>query len=276
MKSKLLPVLLVVISGMLWKPTFSQDQEIGLFLGTAQYQGDLSMGILTISETQPSVGAFYRYYLNPWFNFKGNLYVGYISGDDKNFSDESGFRKRRNLRFRSHVLELSGQIEWNIIPYVNGSENNNISPYVFAGAGVFNFSPKADFNGETYDLRDLGTEGQGIEGEGPKYNLIQISIPYGIGLKYSLGKGWNLGLEVGHRITFTDYLDDVSTDYPNSDELSEDAANLSDRSNELDQFDEPQFNEGDGRGNPDADDLYIFTGFTISKTIRNNQCTGDF
>lgn len=276
MKSKLLPVLLMLMGGLVCKTSFAQDQEFGLFLGAGQYQGDLSDGIVTLSETQPAIGGVYRYYFSPWFSFKGNLNFGYVSGDDKNYADESDFRERRNLRFRSHVLELSGQIEWNIIPYVNGGENNNISPYVFAGAGVFNFSPKADFDGKTFDLRDLGTEGQGTEGGGSKYSLIQIAVPWGIGLKYSIGKGWNLGLEVGHRITFTDYLDDVSDTYPNFDQLSEDAANLSDRSDELDQYDDPQFDEGDQRGNPDANDSYIFTGFTITKTIRNNQCSGDF
>jgi hypothetical protein len=35
----------------------------------------------------------------------------------------------------------------------------------------------------------------------------------GIGFKYTIDRSWGVGLELGFRKTFTDYIDDVSTTY---------------------------------------------------------------
>ena len=36
----------------------------------------------------------------------------------------------------------------------------------------------------------------------------------GFGVKYAINRYWNLSFEFGHRITTTDYIDDVSKTYP--------------------------------------------------------------
>lgn len=275
MKRILFPLTIILFFAGANQST-AQDVEAGLFLGTAQYQGDLSDPniSLTLSETQPGFGGIFRYYFNPRFNLKANVYYGWISGDDKNHDDDQ-WRKKRNLSFQSHVLEGSAQIEFNILPYVNNSELYGFAPYIFTGVSVFNFNPKAEYQGEMVELQPLGTEGQGRPGGEEKYSLTQIAIPYGIGLKYSVGDGWNIGLEIGQRKTFTDYLDDVSTDYPDPSVFGEDATAraLSDRSTELDEYDSG-FSGGSGRGDPENDDWYVFTGFTITKTFRENKCMG--
>lgn len=252
----------------------AQDIEAGLLLGTAQYQGDLSKQQYTLSETKPGFGGLFRYYFNPKFNLKASIMYGQISGDDANYSDDDGFREKRNLSFKSHILEGSVQLEYNILPFVNNTELYKWAPYVFTGVSVFNFNPKTEYQGETVELQPLGTEGQGTQGEPDKYNLTQLSIPLGVGLKYSVGSGWNIGLEAGLRKTFTDYLDDVSGTYSDDFDASDQelAAQVSDRSNELDKFNNQQFSDGDGRGNPDQDDWYTFFGFTITKTFRETGC----
>jgi hypothetical protein len=70
-------------------------------------------------------------------------------------------------------------------------------------------------NGNWVYLRPLHTEGQGFP-EYPdrkEYKLTQLNIPMGVGVKYFLSESVSLSLEVIHRKTFTDYLDDVSTTY---------------------------------------------------------------
>jgi len=194
----------------------AQDREVGLLLGTAQYQGDLSTTHLTLNESKPGVGIFMRYYFGPRINFKGAFNYGVVAGDDNNNSDfEGGSHYRRNLSFKSNIWELSGQVEFNILPYISNSKRYRFAPYVFAGASLYRFNPKAELNGKWYALQPLGTEGQGLPGEKDMYSRIQGAIPYGFGIKYSLGHFWNIGLEIGQRKLFTDYLDDVSTDYPN-------------------------------------------------------------
>jgi hypothetical protein len=45
------------------------------------------------------------------------------------------------------------------------------------------------------------------------YNLTQLELPIGFGAKYYLTDNIFVGFEVMHRKTFTDYIDDVSTNY---------------------------------------------------------------
>ena len=64
-----------------------------------------------------------------------------------------------------------------------------------------------------------------------------MGFVYGAGFKIDLSYLWSLNIELGARSLFTDYLDDVSTEYPNSVELQalrgDLAARLSDRSLEV-------------------------------------------
>jgi hypothetical protein len=46
-----------------------------------------------------------------------------------------------------------------------------------------------------------------------EYGLTQLEIPMGFGFKYYFKENVYIGLEVLHRKTFTDYIDDVSTKY---------------------------------------------------------------
>jgi len=81
-------------------------------------------------------------------------------------------------------------------------------------------NPKGQYiapNGETLwvELKPLRLEGQGMA-EYParqEYSLWQKNIPMGFGLKYYIKENMFIGLEILHRKTFTDYIDDVSTTY---------------------------------------------------------------
>lgn len=137
--------------------------------------------------------------------------------------DGAWFRWYRNLDFRSRVFEAS--ISGEIIPYnfeLGGGyqDYSVISPYGFIGIGIFNFKPQGTGpNGNWIDLKPLSTEGQGLTdlngnptGREP-YKLTQLNIPLGLGVKWTYNEQWALSMEVNHRLTFTDYIDDVSINY---------------------------------------------------------------
>ncbi len=95
-----------------------------------------------------------------------------------------------------------------------------LRPYVFAGFGVYHFNPQGsltDANGNVtwYDLKPLRTEGEGMAQypNRKEYSLTQFNVPMGAGIKYFLSHKTTIGLEVSYRQTFTDYIDDVSTNY---------------------------------------------------------------
>ena len=115
-------------------------------------------------------------------------------------------------------LELekaSGEPDFNFYRFLPGDPGLNFTPYVTFGAGIFNYDPYAYLADEKYFLRPLGTEGQGspLYPDRKQYSAMAISVPLGVGVKYSLNERLNIGFEVLHRFTNTDYLDDVSTNY---------------------------------------------------------------
>ena len=273
MKSaKLLLTLSVLFIGI---AASAQDKEVGIFLGTTQYQGDLSKDQITLNQTKPGVGVLGRYYINPRFDIAAGLYLGWISGSDANYSSNVD-RARRNLSFQSVVVDLHGQLEYNLLPYISNSRKYRFTPVLFAGLSVFYFDPTTTLSGSStvYHLQAYHTEGEGMAGGPANYSLVQVAIPMGVAFKYSLGNFWNLGLEFGLRKTFTDYLDDVSgTYYNNYDALiakyTTVAGQLAYRGTG-----NPLSAQTQQRGNPQRDDTYIFAGFTLTKTLRRFSCKG--
>ncbi len=244
-----------------------QNWEGGLFVGASNYKGDLAPNVVP-GETHPAIGVFVKRNLSPFFSFALTAKQGTISGDDENFSH----LEDRNLSFESNLTEVSAIIEFNFFPFLKGLGADQFTPYVYSGFAFYRFEPTTTINGQTFDLKDLRTEGQGTRSDGPgNYSKLQPAIPIGGGFKLQLNRRLNLTLKLGYRATFTDFLDDVSTDYPSKDILAsakgDRAVSLSDRS-----VDEWYTGKGKQRGNSQNNDWYLFTGFTFSYNIKNPEC----
>jgi hypothetical protein len=147
-------------------------------------------------------------------------------------------------------------MEFNFLPYEHGTYENYFTPYVLVGFSVFKYNPKTDLRGETYNLRDFGTEGQT---NNDLYRLVKPAFVYGLGLKWDINYNFSLNIEIASHSVFTDYLDDVSGTYPNQVDLLNDrgqiAVDLSDRSLENDLG---LGEEGRQRGNGKDNDSFNF------------------
>ena len=228
-------------------------------VGTLYYYGDLT-DRFNNSLVRPAGGISYSKYLTRMISFRVGASYGEIGAQDLTANDTG--RRLRNLHFKSNIIELSGVMVYEFIPDRNfGNEwvgKPHFSPYAFAGISMFRFNPKARYNGVWYSLQPLGTEGQHIPGNPVQpYSLMQASVPFGAGINLRLSEFAGLNIEVGYRITMTDYLDDVSTVYPDFGQLAEAsgtlAVELSDRS------DDGMFLPGDKRGFSGSNDGYFFT-----------------
>jgi hypothetical protein len=229
---------------------YSQTYEAGIFLGGANYVGDLAPS-LVITETKPAAGLFFKKNQTQHISFKGEINLGFISGKDSNFEHLA----ERNLDFRSHILEANVQAEFNFFPYAIGINPRNHTPFLFIGFGIFGHSPWTYYEDERVKLRPLRTEGASAE---TRYTELNFAIPVGFGYKYSFSDRFNLSFQTGARKIFIDYLDDVSTNYSTH--------YLSDRS--LTKIGKP----GKQRGNNDLNDWYGFAGITIAYRIQNPVC----
>jgi hypothetical protein len=213
--------------------------EIGLGLGPMFFLGDLggNKGIgrstwlkdVSFPLTKLAKGIFLNVYPTEWLGFRLSLNQGKIDGYDSIVRDKGGmerYRKVRNLNFRSNLLEAYGAIEF--YPTVFFEQYDGLQgkfrPYGVFGVGVFHFNPKGLYYDDVthssswVPLRPLRLEGQGMA-EYPNrkpYSLTQLEVPLGFGFKYYIKENMYVGLEVLHRQTFTDYMDDVSTSYIDS------------------------------------------------------------
>ncbi|MCB0397118.1 MAG: outer membrane beta-barrel protein [Flavobacteriales bacterium] len=242
----------------------NKNSELGLFLGGSYYLGDINPGA-HFKMTSPALGLLFRRNFNPHFAFRFNALYGRLQGDDANSSDDN--QKERNLSFRSSILEFSGQLEFNFFPYEIGKQNQSFTPYVFVGLGALKHNPKAELDGTWYELQPLGTEGQETiaYSERNRYKLLQLSLPFGLGIKWNLTPRIGMALEWGMRKTFTDYLDDVSMTY--ADPLVLNAENGSNSATLANRSLSGEDKTGRQRGNSNNKDWYNFTGIMINFKI---------
>jgi len=203
---------------------------VGIGLGPMFFLGDLGgaagLGRTFIKDidyplTKLSKGLFVGIAPNEWLGFRLAFNTGVLEGDDKEAPNKGGdevTRLQRNLNFESRLLEGYAAVEFYPTVFIEQYEDlkGKFRPYGIIGIGVYHFNPKTkDNSGNWVALQPLHTEGQGFP-EYPdrkNYKLTQAEIPMGFGFKYYLKENMFIGLEVLHRKLFTDYVDDVSTNY---------------------------------------------------------------
>lgn len=249
---------------------YKENTEVGFIGGASYYLGDLNT--THFNNSLPFGGIVIRKNIDRRFSYKAELLYLNIAADDRDDATDT-IAINRGLHFRSSVFELSGQIEFNFLPFEAGNALYTWTPFVYTGLSFFHFNPQAENkDGLWVNLQELGTEGQGSNSfpERKKYPLAQLAIPLGGGLKIAINPSFNIILEYGVRKTFTDYLDDVSTTYPEGVN-----SNVADISNATYEMSDPTGTHiaGDQRGDPDKKDWYSFVGITLSFKL-NNQTKG--
>ena len=207
---------------------FIPYSSVSFGVGTSSYYGDLAGYARAFRATyimpRWNVGVGYTRQFTPNFAARASFTWARITGDDyvfnKNNVEKYIVQYARNLHFRNDLKEfaLTG-----IYNFQADGRNSNVrakfTPYLFGGVALVAHSPEARTpappDNEPYEarrwvkLQPLHTEGQGQPGRDKPYSLVTVAIPVGIGARYMLNENFNVGVEIGYRYTFTDYLDDV-------------------------------------------------------------------
>lgn len=215
-----------------------------------------------------------------WYGIGGDdADNGFLAGKD---SDQRGGPREgqrdtrfiRNLSFQARNIEASLFFTFNLIP-VNGSYTRRpvLNPYIMLGIGLTTNNPKAEdpLTGELTNLRELNTEA--LAGVG--YSSKALVIPIGIGVRLKATQYVDILFEAARRFTFTDYLDDVSTEFPSTQELLDAgrigdpaaAERLFDRSAEAGYATRAP---GDDRGNPEKNDAYYIFQIRLELYLPDN------
>ncbi|KAA0990969.1 outer membrane beta-barrel protein [Dyadobacter aurulentus] len=221
--------------------------------GVAYYMGDLSDGInmkhLGLGPSV-SIGALYR--LTEHISARGELRFYQVSADQqysKNFQN--------NLSFKTFNPDINLGIKADLFSF---NRHAPVNPYLIGGIGFTLLNPKAEIDGGWQSLAPLTTEGV-------KYNRLPLVFTAGIGVSFKTSEKLSLGVELCNNFMNSDYLDDVSTVYPNPDQLPGDLARrLSDRAPEIG---EPARQPGFSRGSAESKDSYLFLQVKASYLIGN-------
>ena len=279
MRTKLFTLTLVVImyaSSLTAQDAIVQEGEFGIGLGGAHYFGDLNTrGHL--NRIKPAATIFFRKNFGNYISARIGATFAQLGYSDV-YNTHNEYMYRRNLSFNTNVWELALQGDFNFFRFLPGDPDYNFTPYVTFGVGAFSYDPFAYLQGEKVYLRPLGTEGQGssLYPDRKQYSTMAICFPIGAGIKYSINDRFNIAFEILHRVTNTDYLDDVSTTFVNlsafplnPDGSPSQASLLSDRSYETG---EPIGIDGRQRGNSKQKDQYITAMIHLTFNLQSYRC----
>lgn len=232
---------------------------VGANINAGNYFGDLApvnkAASTDVSFTRPGFGLWGGYKFHHSLAVTAGINWVRVFGDDfaSDPGSEDGFaRYARNLSFRNDIKEFRVALQIFLIPNYGGpNQRLPFNAYLSLGVAVFHHQPKGkvpDFDyqaeglnattaapqaGEWVNLKPLGTEGQNL-GVVEAYKNIELSLPVAIGAQMRIpNTQLTGGLEFGIRYLFTDYIDDVSTNYVGLDQFDDDLARImSDRSSE--------------------------------------------
>lgn len=234
-KKHFIVALIVLMFGQFLAPKTAHSQivEFGGSVGLSYYMGDINPR-KPFCESQLGWGVLVRYYNDTRWAFRLAYSNLQLNGSDKS----SGYRPERGLSFNTNVHDVALVAEFNFLDYFTGSKRNGLSPYLFGGISVLYFNPKAD---DGKELCNVLTDVDGYYANGSdnindgeaKYNKFSASIPFGIGVKYSLGQKLGVALEWRWDYTFTDWLDDCHAYYPTVNNDYSDPTNFTENSGKM-------------------------------------------
>lgn len=252
--------------------------DYGFSIGASNYLGEFGGGEGTrrdgfvdmkLNYSRWTVGGFYRYRISNKFGVKGALNYIRLSGDDAKTDNPA--RKGRNLNFKNDMYELTLNGELYIYKVNDvgrtGRYSSDFNLYFFGGVGLFYSNPKGQTDaGDWVALKPLQTEGVA-------YSTFNFAIPLGIGFYYTIDRKYRLGMEIGWRTTFTDYIDDASTVYTTnydgiSNKTTPELVNQINTEAGEEVIKNHNYIPGSKRGDPEHDDAYATATINFSWAIR--------
>ncbi len=164
----------------------AQFIEFGAGVGSFNYVGDLN-AYPRIGQSSLGGQALYKLNFSEFATVRFSLAYGKVQGDDGIPVD--ALAEQRLHSFEQDIFELSTIAEYHFLDFRGPDTYISWSPFIFMGFGVLKLGSPDMTNAQ--------------------FSELQPVIPMGLGIKKEIAKQFCLGIEVGARKTFFDYLDGI-------------------------------------------------------------------
>ena len=260
-KRHFIVALMLLALGQFLAPKEAKAQviEVGVSGGLSYYMGDINPR-KPFNQSRLGYGVLVRYYDNTRWAFRLAYSNLQLEGSD----ESAKYRAERGLAFTTDVHDIALVAEFNFLDYFTGSKRSYVSPYIFGGISVLNFTPKAKDGTELCTiLTDVDYDKNIPQNGDKKYSTFAVSIPFGIGVKYSAGPRIGMALEWRMDFSFTDWLDDCHAYYPLWNSADEPYVQYSDPTGYAADSAGNNTSKYVQRGNPENNDWYGYLNFSV-------------
>lgn len=180
---------IVVLSFFSMHSSYSQINELGIFVGGSNFIGDVG-STNYISPNQLAVGGIYKWNRSPRHSYRISVVFTDLKGEDINSDDPR--RIQRGYSFSNQMIEISAGMEFTFLDFNLHSGKKLSTPYLYSGITVSNIEDSYFFFGSQVSQDS---------------SSWVLGIPMVLGFKTNFLGNLILGIEVGTRFTFSDNID---------------------------------------------------------------------
>jgi hypothetical protein len=195
---------LYLILSLIYLNCFSQDNEIGVFLGATNYIGDVGptryidpgrfegSRIKSLSNNY-SLGVLYRKNFNNRISARIQFNYAKIGSND-NWPGSANYRKQRGKRFRNTISsEISLGLDFNFFKFDTKENFFQMTPYLHTGITFLSY------NALYYPI--------GTNNAQKFANKSTFAVPITLGYKIKPLKSFIIAFEISAKQTFTENMD---------------------------------------------------------------------
>ncbi|MGJ8591073.1 MAG: DUF6089 family protein [Aquaticitalea sp.] len=183
-------LILVLFSVCFAQTSQSQIYEVGFFLGSSNFVGDVG-STTYIAPNSPTFGGVFKWNRSPRHSYRITAIYSQLKGNDADSNDPR--RIERGYEFDNNILELSAGMEFTFFDWNLHMETHKATPYLFTGISVANY--------DNYYFTADGVR------TSENTSSWAYGIPMVLGFKTTTADNLILAVEIGARYTFTDELD---------------------------------------------------------------------
>jgi hypothetical protein len=188
-------IVLVFATVFITVSGFAQKSaDIGIWGGSSTYLGDIKEA-LPLQSLNLNFGAYFRYNFNSRVGLRTQFLTGSFAAD--------GTVENEPVIFEKKAQDVSAMAEINFLKYVLGEKKTPFTPYIMAGVGVMYFPFNMDLDAM------LAINPGYVVPANTNESVVAFTVPFGFGVKFTLGPRLGIGAEYQMRKLFSDKIDNV-------------------------------------------------------------------